>query len=366
MSATRGLYSRRNRAGHERWYVRVGFHGRMQHFGSFATKTEAKQFYQRTKLAQLEQRLDPTRPITIDQTIPELFAAYLPLAQHRRAIREQRRFADWWSAYWPYRTVFSLTAADLEQARVALRTSGRHGRRNERTVSHYMKCLKHAMRMVVQPRSWVIDIWSTLRFEDPGGVPPTPFDPIDEHKLLRQLDREDQDKLRLAIVTGLRRGQVFTLRWEHLLWRQKMIGLPTFKRQKVRFLPLPTDAERLLQHRWRRMGQPETGWIFPHPTNPTLPEDANNWYKVIFRPALLKAGLAAKKYTFHSTRDTFATRFLEAGGNARELQKAGGWSTLQQVEIYTHVVDVHLRQAMNAGARIGSNSRKLQNRSTKR
>jgi integrase len=355
----RGLYSRPNKAGILRWYVRASVHGRMQHFGSFDSKTKARDFYARAKTLGREQRLTPGQTLPIEYTVPELFIVYLPQSAHRLAAREQQRFADWWTAYWPRRRVFDLTPQDLEQARVALRTSGRLTKRTEGTVNHYLKCLRHAMRAVIQPRSWVVDLWSQIRLDRPAGTPPTPMMPGDERKLLAHLQPVDADKVRLAILTGLRRAQLFRLRWEHIFWNQATVALATIKKQRPRFLPLPPEAIALLRRQWRRAERPTSGWVFPHATQPDLPEDPAGWYKYTFKSALTRAGLTGKGLKFHSTRHAFAVRFLEAGGHVRALQQAGGWSSLDQVEIYTQMQDEGLRQAMNQGAKIGTDRRIL-------
>lgn len=91
-----------------------------------------------------------------------------------------------------------------------------------------------------------------------------------------------------------------------------------------------------------------------HATNPDLQEDADSWYKSHFKKAVQAAGLVGKRITFHSTRHTWAGRFLEGGGTIRSLQKAGDWSDIRLVEIYTHPFDDQLRAAMERGARIGA------------
>jgi len=360
--ADRGLYSRRNKAGDRVWYVRAGLNGRMRHFGSFPSKTKAREFYERAKTLTREQRINPGLTVEADYTVAQMFAAYLPQAAHRRAYREQRRFANWWSAYWPDRAVTTLTPLDLEQARVALRHSGRLRQRGESTVLNYLRCLKHVMRVMIRPRSWVVDLWSTLSLQNAPGEAPAPLSRTDELALSRALPAEDAHKVRLAIVTGLRRSQLFGLRWERIHWSLRAVALPTIKRQQARYLPLPSEALQLLRRRWQQTGRPATGWVFPHPERPELPEDAGGWYKYTFKPALARAGLTGKRLTFHSTRHTFAVRFLEGGGHVRALQTAGGWSSLDQVEIYTQMVDGTLRAAMESGARVGrAHGRKLQN-----
>lgn len=84
MPRARGLYHRTNAQGKTSWYVRVSLHGKMQHFGSFPSQKAAQEFYDRAKYLRREQRVTPGQTIPVEYTIPELFAAYLPSAQHRR------------------------------------------------------------------------------------------------------------------------------------------------------------------------------------------------------------------------------------------------------------------------------------------
>jgi len=334
--------------------------GGMQHFGGFDSKQDARDFYYRARVLGREQRLNPGQPIPTDYTVPELFSAYLPQAEHRRAFREQQRFADWWSTYWPKQRVFGLTPAMLETARIALRKSGRFGRRSERTVTHYLQCLKHAMRAMIQPRSWVVDLWSQVQLDPGESAPPVPLTLTDETRLIKMLSPEDLVKVRLALLTGLRRAQLFQARWEQVLWEQAGLSLPTIKRQRSRFLPLVEEAIGMLKRRWGAAGRPKHGPIFPDADDPSLPEDANAWYKNRYKPALKRAGLDGKGLKFHSTRHAFALRFLDAGGHVRALQKAGGWSSLSQVEIYTQMQDESVRAPMESAARLTTNCRKLQ------
>ncbi len=356
----RGLYHRTNATGKISWYVRAALHGRMQHFGSFSSERKAQDFYDRIKYLRREQRVTPGQTIPVEYTIPELFDAYLPDAEHRRAYREQKRFAAWWKQYWPHQRVFALTPQHLQTARTVLRTSGRFQKRSEATVNHYLINLRHAMLEKIQPRSWVIDLWSQIKLEHPPGILPVPILREDEAKLQKHLSTEDIDKMRLGLLTGLRRAQIFGLRWERVSWAKSGVALPTLKRQRERFLSFPTQAMQILRQRWKPAGQPSTGPVFPHPDNPLLHQDANAWYKNNFKPAIKAAGLTQNGLKFHSTRHGFADRFLEAGGNTRALQRAGGWSSLSQVERYTQLQDEQVRQSMQRAADLEESCRKLQ------
>lgn len=56
----RGLVAK-IREGKQVWYVRLYHHGRERRFGSFPTKTAARDFYEKAKLEQKEGRFFPER-----------------------------------------------------------------------------------------------------------------------------------------------------------------------------------------------------------------------------------------------------------------------------------------------------------------
>ena len=350
----RGLLSRVTAQGKRRWYVRLSIDGRMRQFGTFTSKEKARAFYETTRSRRREQDLFPGRTISTPLTVKQLTAEFLPMVAHQRDARGQRRYAAWWIAYAGSRPVFTLTLADLERARVTLRAD-----KAANTVTHYMQFLKAAMRRCIQPRSWVVDLWAGFRFDPPDTHPIQTVSPAAEAALLRALGPREAPKARLAALTGLRRGQLFGLRWEWVQWKDRALSLPAFKRRPARAIPLAREAVQLLRDQWQTSRRPADGWIFPDPERPALPQDANGWYKYVFKRAVQAAGLTAQGITFHTLRHTWASRMITVGTHPRVLQQAGGWSSLSLVERYTHPHDQTTRASLEAVARI-TNRRKLQ------
>lgn len=354
----RGLLSRVNPAGKRLWYVRLSVDGVMRQFGSFPTKDKARTFYETTRTQLREQKLFPGSAAPTAFTIATLTEAFLPLIAHQHDARGQRRYAAWWVAYAGEQPVFSLTLHDLEQARLQLRTNKAPG-----TVTHYMKFLKAAMRKVVQPRSWVIDLWAGFTFDAPTTAPTITISLKNEARLLHQLGPEEAPKARLGALTGLRRGQIFGLKWEWLRWDDQAVSLPPYKRRPARLLPLSSEASEILRTRWLAAGQPAHGWVFPDPTNSALPQDANSWYKYIYKRAVKALGLDLDGVKYHTLRHTWASRMMSVGTHPRVLQQAGGWSSMALVERYTHPHDDATRKSLEEVSNLG-NSRKLQKAAT--
>jgi integrase len=68
--------------------------------------------------------------------------------------------------------------------------------------------------------------------------------------------------------------------------------------------------------------------------------NAGNFYRREFQPLLLRAGLAAEGFTFHSLRHTFATTLAAKGVNPATAQKMLGHSDIRMtLAIYTHATD---------------------------
>lgn len=60
-----------------------------------------------------------------------------------------------------------------------------------------------------------------------------------------------------------------------------------------------------------------------------------------------RAGLEGRGITFHSTRHTFASHYLE-GGAVSDLKEILGHSNLKTTEIYAKAVDVRTRASVEA------------------
>lgn len=345
----RGIETYITASGKPMYRARLRRYGRLWRSALVPTKAEARQIYEDKKRELRRAQYSPDQPLTPNRTIADLFAEYLPLVKEREAFREQQRFARYWTETLGTRLVMGLSVRDLEDARRDLRDGGR----SIGTVNHYLKCLRHAMRLIIVPRSWVIDLWAHLKLETPKSVSPTILSPDQEAALQAQLGGRDLCTVRLALLIGLRRGQFFGLRWDWLLWDLSAFRVPGFKRQPARMVAVPQEGMTILADMHHIQGQPLSGFLFPHPTKEGASLVANDWYRYHFKAACRRAGLYDLGVTFHSLRHTWATRQLQGGANPRTVQRAGAWSSLALVERYTQAFDEDVRRAVECAATIG-------------
>ncbi len=145
---------------------------------------------------------------------------------------------------------------------------------------------------------------------------------------------------RLAILTGLRKTELFSLRWAHVDLEQSLITLPQTKSGKVQYTPLNDDAQGILRSfpSWEH-----SIWVFPSKTNGTH-LDSYNFYGRVFMPAVKAAKLEG--VTWHTLRHTFASRLAMNGHGDSTIAALLRHSSTTLVQRYAHLSPSHLKDAV--------------------
>lgn len=182
--------------------------------------------------------------------------------------------------------------------------------------------------------------------------------PEDARRLLAELEKRSRWPRRglvwrvrsvaatLALRLGLRRGEIFGLRWQDLdLSRQRLTvarsyrGLP--KSNKPRHLPLPADLAAALQG-WREQCPPTPeGLVCPVYYGGT-------WHMSTARAhhglaaALGAAGCQPLTRGWHALRHTMASQYMMQGGNILALSKILGHTDVKQTMVYAHLAPDYL------------------------
>lgn len=162
-------------------------------------------------------------------------------------------------------------------------------------------------------------------------------------RLLAALDAEpDQDAaalMRLAMVTGMRKGALLALRWEDCDFDRKIITLrgESAKKGITDYIPMNETAYTILQ-KITRTGSP---FVFPG-------KDGNQRadYRRIARRVKKNAGLPEGFRPLHGLRHNFAS-FLASSGKVDlyTLQKLLTHSSPKMTQRYAHLKDEALRRA---------------------
>ena len=150
----------------------------------------------------------------------------------------------------------------------------------------------------------------------------------EEVKLLTTLEGNDLIRciVIVALNTGLRRGEIFSLKWPDVDLQRGRLIIRKTKASKERFVPMNATIRELLQSFPRLLSD----YVFPSPKTVGRLTDI----KKGFRGAVDKAGIVNLR--FHDLRHTFATRLADAGTDAYTLMEIMGHADLKTTMIYVH------------------------------
>lgn len=152
--------------------------------------------------------------------------------------------------------------------------------------------------------------------------------------------------MQLQWESGMRIGEVLDLRVRDVVLAEKKVVVEKGKGCKTRVVYWRSDELSMLLERWKKR-RPESDFLFPT-VRSGIGKGAHiepRTYRLQFDRYVAMAGLP-EWVTSHVLRHSFATDFLNRGGNIRVLQTALGHSSLAVTEKYLHVTDEDVRKAM--------------------
>ena len=166
-----------------------------------------------------------------------------------------------------------------------------------------------------------------------------------DDEVVRLLDAMP-DHLRALVATvvyaGLRRSEVFRLRWEDVNLKEgsiQVVSRPTgpTKNRRSRIVAMPPDLRRYLEQHPRRLG---VKLVFPNRS-----KAGNPYYKIDKQldEAAVLAGISEGKVRLHQLRHTYCTRAQLAGIDAATVQQWMGHKSIHTTQGYTSVPLEHQR-----------------------
>jgi len=149
----------------------------------------------------------------------------------------------------------------------------------------------------------------------------------EEKDLLQNASPYLQDLIRFALNTGLRIGEIFSLRWSNVDLKRAILAVFATKTEKIREVPINSETRQVLEAWW--LGKknevvfynPETGKPFVD-------------LKTGFGLACQRAGISG--VTWHTLRHTFASRLVNSGVDIVTVKELLGHSSLSVTMRYAH------------------------------
>lgn len=173
----------------------------------------------------------------------------------------------------------------------------------------------------------------------------TDRNPMDKVKLykennqrLRFLEKEEIEKLLkysshqlraiilIALHTGMRKGEIQSLKWSDLNYQQSYIKLNLTKNGEIRYVPLNQVAKEVFLSTAKH---PESAYIF-------CDADGQSFnFRKAFETAIGKTGI--KDFRFHDLRHTFASHMRMAGVDLHTIGELLGHKSIEMTKRYAHL-----------------------------
>jgi len=151
----------------------------------------------------------------------------------------------------------------------------------------------------------------------------------------------------VALNTGMRRGEIFNLRWDQVNFQAGVIHIEKSKNGHRREIPMNDYLVKTLK------GVTRSGeYVFA--AKDGRPYDNT---KRSFKTALKKAGIT--NFTFHDLRHTFASNLVMAGVDLATVKDLLGHKSIQMTMRYTHLSPGHRQKAVSILSAYYANNHKL-------
>jgi integrase len=153
--------------------------------------------------------------------------------------------------------------------------------------------------------------------------------------------------------TGMRPGEVFTLRWERVLLSgdRGLLQVSEGKSKAAkRVLPLVPEVYAVLERRRDEQGKPEEGWVFPS----TAREGHLNGDTTKDQHAIALNRSKVARFEPYILRHTALTRFAESGCDVFTLARIAGHSSITITQRYVHPQADAVERAFTAFGNLGT------------
>jgi integrase len=338
--------------------ARVRIKGARPETATFASKTEAKKWVAIKEGAIHDGRHFPvaeSRRHTLADLIDRYQREVLPFKPRSR--RSRQRQLDRWKRELGALRLCDVTSAAISQCKDKLlrELTHRGTNRTPATVNRYLAAISHPFTIAMREWGWVEDnpCRKVAKLKEPRGR--VRFLDDDERGRLFAACRDSKSRLLypivlLAVATGMRKGEIRTLRRSQVDFDRGVITLHETKNDERRIVPLSPAILDALRERGFDQARPGD-LLFPNTSGAAPIEIDKAW-----NTALNKSGIT--HFRFHDLRHTAASYMAQGGATSIDIATVLGHKTLSMVKRYAHLGDSDVKHVI-----VRMNERLLRTRS---
>jgi len=336
----------------------------VRHRETIGTRALAEKVLAQKRTQVAEGRHFPRRErITLDEAMHRyVMGAGLGKLSHK----DDENFCRLWSAQFGGKYIDRITTAHVERAR---NQWAQEFAKN--TVNKRMSFLRRVLNVMIRDGLLTANPVAQVKFyRDEAASIPRWLDHAEESAIRAQFMVAGKNLwhiVEVAILTGMRQAEQFTLRWPQINFGTNLITLPRTKSGKARHIPMHARVREIMANLKLRAA---SEWVFSMPDGG--PRNGRAFYRRHFMPAVAAAGLAPpvrpqekkrpgdprrptvnnsprqrRPINWHTCRHTTASRLVMAGVDLRTVMEIMGHTTLAITQRYAHLAPKHVDDAIN-------------------
>lgn len=331
------------------FYAEVRLKGYPTQRASFRTRTLAKKWIQDTESAIRDGRhfkIAEAKKHTVKELIERFCTQWLTQFPHR--VVRQTAYLSWWKERLGHLLLSDLTPSIIAEARDILLSEKTHRQalRSPATVNRYLAAFSRALTIAMKEWGWLDDTPMRKVSKPSEGNGRNRLLSLEEKDRLLKACQESPSPhlyniVALALLTGMRQGEILNLTFESCDFQNKLITLEKTKNGERRILPMTKAVEEILVS--CKQSDIDSGLVFK-PSSSSNRSGLVDVYNA-FTKALQKSNI--KNFRFHDLRHASASYLAMNGATQGELMTILGHKSPEMTRRYAHYSQKHVAQLMN-------------------
>lgn len=228
----------------------------------------------------------------------------------------------------------AITHEDVENYQVERQTQV-----TPTTVNRELACLRHLFNKAIEYKKTTVNPVKGVKFSK--EIARLRYLKDDEKEKLFDVCLEEPIKsiVMIALSTGMRLGEIISLRWRDIDFHQKMIHIEMTKNGERRDVPMNHTSFNTLM---RQDEYSDGNYVFhKNDGSPYINDTISKWFKKICN----RGGI--ENFRFHDLRHTFASQLVMNGTDLKTVQELLGHKSYQMTLRYAHLSPQFKRDAIS-------------------
>jgi integrase len=317
----------------DRWRIDFRCKGRRitRIIGPSKRQAEAEAARIKTGLLDDPQGFGRKKPNVLFEAHAKEFMELYSNEDHKRSWKRDAISIEHLSAFFKGKFLSEITSKTIEKYRLKRKADGV----SPSTINRELACLKTCFSKAVEWEKTETNPARTVKkFREPHSRERI-LTADESRRLIAAASPALRPVLIVALNTGMRRGEILSLRWKDVDFVKGLILIVDSKSGKSRTVPMNA----LIFETLSAMRRAE-GYIFDNPETGTHVLGI----RTAFLGACRRAGI--KGVRFHDLRHTAASRMVESGVDLVTVSKILGHASIQMTMRYAHPTEQNMRQAV--------------------